>query len=65
MTNFLPKGHRILAERLIEGRHIAQQININAQSKHSLFWRGVDAFVNGGAVGSGVKTNVARSWLFV
>ncbi|MDB2654517.1 DUF58 domain-containing protein [Luminiphilus sp.] len=33
MTNFLPKGHRILAERLIEGRHIAQQININAQSK--------------------------------
>ena len=33
MTDFLPKGHQVLAERLIEGRHVARMININAQSK--------------------------------
>ena len=33
MTDFLPKGHQVLAERLIEGRHAARSININAQSK--------------------------------
>lgn len=33
MTDFLPKGHQVLAERLIEGRHAARLININAQSK--------------------------------
>ena len=33
MLDFLPKGHKVSAERLIEGRHVAQSININAQSK--------------------------------
>ena len=27
------KGHKVSAERLVEGRHVAQSININAQSK--------------------------------
>ena len=33
MLEFLPKGHKVSAERLVEGRHVAQSININAQSK--------------------------------
>jgi uncharacterized protein (DUF58 family) len=33
MLDFLPKGHKVSADRLIEGRHVAQSININAQSK--------------------------------
>ena len=33
MLDFLPKGHKVSAERLIEGRHVAKSININAQSK--------------------------------
>jgi len=33
VLEFLPKGHKVSAERLVEGRHVAQSININAQSK--------------------------------
>lgn len=33
VITFLPKGHRIASEHLIEGRHVARLININAQSK--------------------------------
>lgn len=33
MEDFLPKGHRVTAEHLVQGRHVARLININAESK--------------------------------